>query len=274
MSLSNWILTKAKFWKDMPPPSRPWPSEVKWFEKYIKEFSEQGKKDLLILGATVEFRSVAHQYGMNVHLVDFSQEFVNIISEQPMKYGGPETVYIQNWLSMDLGKQFDLILGDWIPGVLQYNQYEVFFTHLVKHMKIGGLFIDRPGLRPNSDRIDLHKIRNGIIEHYEKYTDKCLLYTTICDYFYAFDADTEHNTGNLDGAKEAVASLYKDGLIKKQSDYEFLQRELEVEGANASVMIKEEFEKRWLEKYFTIQAIHYGDEHTAPWHPIYVLRKL
>ncbi len=75
MATANWQPTKAEFWKNLPAPARPWPSEVDWFEKYALDKKAQGKKDTLILGSTVEFRSMLHKNGMNVHVVDFSKIF-------------------------------------------------------------------------------------------------------------------------------------------------------------------------------------------------------
>lgn len=134
----NWQPTKVEFWQHLPAPARPWASEVEWFEKYAKEKKEQNKKDVLILGSTVEFRSMLHKHGMNVHIVDFSHKYYDILTQtQPerMKYTGAETFYEQNWVSMDLGKQFDLIFGDWVPGVLHTKEYDAFFTNIIKHLK-------------------------------------------------------------------------------------------------------------------------------------------
>ena len=111
MKKVNWQPTKAEYWHKLPAPARPWLSEVAWFEKYALEKKSQGKLDVLILGSTVEFRSMLHKYGMNVHVVDFSKEFYNILTEtqkDKLEYTGEEKFYEENWLTMDLEKEFDM----------------------------------------------------------------------------------------------------------------------------------------------------------------------
>ena len=267
MEQVNWVMAKAKFWKDMPAPGRPWPSEVEWFEKYIKEKKETGKTNVLILGATVEFRSLCHKYGMKVTLVDFSQEFVDIISQQPMAYKGPEKIHIQNWIEMDLGEQFDLVLGDWVPGVLNFKYYDQFWKNIIKHLKDDGLFIGREGLRPNRSILSLEE---AVKEHYAKYSKEGNLYQSIGDYMYGYQAGAD-NMGNMPAAKEEFERINGLGIVTKE-DYEFVKRATAVEGANASMMVQADFEK-YIQKYFSIMALHYGREHTAQWHPIYVLKK-
>ncbi|OGY46534.1 MAG: hypothetical protein A3A24_03785 [Candidatus Buchananbacteria bacterium RIFCSPLOWO2_01_FULL_46_12] len=92
----NWQPTKAEYWKNLPAPARPWPSEVKWFEKYALAQKAKGFKDVLILGSTVEFRSMLHKNKMNVSIVDFSRDFYRILSKQPMTHVGQEKFYEAN----------------------------------------------------------------------------------------------------------------------------------------------------------------------------------
>ena len=61
-----------------------------------------GRVDVLILGATVELRSMCHKHGVNAHIVDFSKKFYDILSEQSMEYRGKEIFYEQDWLLMNL----------------------------------------------------------------------------------------------------------------------------------------------------------------------------
>ncbi len=71
-------------------------------------------------------------------------------------------------------------------------------------------------------------------------------------------------------ARAEIERLNKLGLIKPV-DYEMIMRTTAIEGANASMMVQADFEK-YIKKFFNIVAVHYGREHTAPWHPIYVLK--
>lgn len=268
MVTDNWQPTKAEFWKNFPSPARPWPSEVAWFEKYVLDKKTEGKTDVLILGSTVEFRSMLHKNSTNVHVVDFSKKFYDILSEQPMQYKGKETFYEQDWRIMELGKKFDLIFGDWVPGVLDTKDYDAFFERILLHLKKDGLFIGREHLRPDRSVVDLEKAAK---EHYAKYADKYSFYETCAPYMYAYKADPVTAAWNLSEIKKAIEDIYKKGILT-EADHDFCVRALAVETHAASVMVAADFDVK-VKKYFEIVAKHFGTEPTAPWYPIYVLKK-
>ncbi|MDO8581657.1 MAG: class I SAM-dependent methyltransferase [bacterium] len=268
MEKANWQPTKAEYWKNLPAPARPWPSEVAWFEQYALDKKAQGKLDVLILGSTVEFRSMLHKNGMRVHVVDFSKKFYDILSEQPMAYKGEEIFYEQDWRTMDLGKQFDLIFGDWVPGVLHTDDYDAFFKCILAHLQPDGLFIGRECLRPTREIVNLEKV---IQEHYAKYAAKYSFYESSMQYVYAYRTDPVTAMSSIAAAKAAWEDVHEKGLLQKD-DYDVFVKALSVEKNEFSVMVQEDFD-RAVAKYFTIAAKHYGKEPSAPWYPIYVLKK-
>ena len=90
---------------------------------------------------------------------------------------------------------------------------------------------------------------------------------------YAYRTDPVTAMCDIAAAKSGLDEVGKSGLLRA-SNYEFFCRALAVEKPNSlSVMVQEDFERE-LEKYFAIQAKHYGDEPSAPWYPIYVLKNL
>jgi len=266
----NWQPTKAEYWKNLPSPARPWPSEVEWFEKYVLEKKEQGLIDVLVLGSTVEFRSMLHKNKMNVHVVDFSKEFYKILSKQPMKHKGEEVFYEENWLAMDLKKKFDLIFGDWVPGVLHTKDYDMFFKIIIIHLKDDGLFIGRECLRPTQEPVSFEKV---LKDHYQKYANKYSLYESSMQYIYGYRPDPQTSMWNIKLAQEGVDQAFKQGLFKNKDDYQFISKALAIEkDGSASIMVKEDFEN-WIKKYLEILAEHHVDEPSSNWYPIYVLKK-
>ncbi|MDO8626568.1 MAG: class I SAM-dependent methyltransferase [Candidatus Magasanikbacteria bacterium] len=267
MATANWQPTKAEFWKNLPSPARPWPSEVAWFEEYVLEKKALDPVDVLILGSTVEFRSMCHKNGVSVHVVDFSKKFYDILSEQPMEFTGPETFYEEDWRTMELGKQFDLIFGDWVPGVLHTKDYDVFFKNILRHLKDDGLFIGRECLRPNRSVVDLEPV---LKEHYAKHADKYSLYESSMQFIYGFRPDAE-NMWNITAAQEELERLYAKGVLRAD-DHDFFVRALAIEKFPASIMVQEDFDKE-VAQYFITLAKHHVAEPSSDWYPIYVLKK-
>src|SRR3989338_2394085 len=117
----TWAKAKAMDWKNYLPPTRPSTSELAVIEKYFVELINAHPKKifkLAILGCTVEYRSLAHKYGMSVTLLDVSELHCNILSKQPMTYTGPETFLSMDWRKMETKEQFDIILGDLVVNML------------------------------------------------------------------------------------------------------------------------------------------------------------
>ncbi|GEM_PF-5915987 len=267
----NWQPTKAEYWHYLPAPARPWPSEVVWFEKYTLVKKAEGKTDVLILGSTVEFRSMLHKNGMNVFIVDFSKNFYNTLTETQkdrLKYTGKETFYEQNWLTMNLGRKFDLIFGDWVPGVLHTKDYDAFFKKIIEHLKDDGLFIGRECLRPDRNQVNMEKV---VLKHNKEFSKKYSFYESSMQYVYAYRPDLKTSAWNIKEAKRALKQIFDKSLLDK-ANYEFMHRALSIEqDGSASVMVKEDFEK-YASKYLDIIIEHHVNEPSSAWYPIYVMK--
>jgi hypothetical protein len=269
MAVANWQSSKVEYWKNLPPPARPWPSEIAWFEKYTVDKKSKEQFDVLILGATVEFRSVCHKHGVNVHVVDFSKNFFDILSEQHMDFRGHETFYEQDWRNMDLGKKFDLILGDLVANVLHPNDYDLLFRRVLEHLKSEGLFINRYWARPDASHINLDAVAE---RHYQLYADRYPFYQTSMQYVYPYHAESLESIWNIAEAKAALDNIHSRGLLK-DADYDFFVKALAVEKNPGSTMVKEDFEAK-VKRLFNINAIHYGKDPGHEWFPIYICSKL
>lgn len=270
MSSPNWIMDKAKFWHKLPAPCRPWPSEVAWFEKYVLEKRSEGKKDVLVLGSTVEFRSMLHKNKMNVHVVDFSKDFYNILTKTQfgrLKYRGKEVVYEENWLTMNLGKKFDLMMGDWVPGVLHTKDYGAFYNKIIAHLKDDGLFIGRECVRPNNEKINLNSVLN---KHLKAYAGRYNLFESSSQYFYGYHM-TNEDMIIIKDSLDAIKAV-KDKKILADKGYKQLLGIFTIEKNPWSVKLKNEFEAD-ANKYLKILAEHHVPEPSSDWYPVYVMGK-
>ncbi len=168
---------------------------------------------------------------------------------------------------MELGKQFDLIFGDWVPGVLHTKDYDVFFKQIVKHLKKDGLFIARECLRPDRSEVDLEKV---LKKHNAEFAGKYSFYETSMQYVYACCPDPVTAMCSITASNKALEEVGIKGIMHR-SDYEFFIKAMAVEKNPLSVMVQEDFDKE-VKKYFTIVIKHFGKEPSAPWYPIYVLK--
>lgn len=171
---------------------------------------------------------------------------------------------------MELGKTFDLIFGDWVPGVLHTKEYDQFFNKILEHLKSDGLFIGRECLRKDRTDVDLEK---AIDTHYKKYSDKYSFYESSMQYVYGYRPDPATSMWNIEKSKKALEDAYNKGLFKKESDYKEMRDALAVEQEGSmSIMVKQDFEEE-VKKYFTIIEEHHVKEPSSDWYPIYVMKK-
>ncbi len=186
-----------------------------------------------------------------------------------MEYDGEEVFYEDNWLTMDLGKKFDLIFGDWVPGVLHTREYDTFYKQIQKHLKGDGYFIGRECLRPDRSQVDLEDI---LKEHYQKYSDRYSVYESSMHFIYGYRPNEEDMWG-MKIALDVLEEAKELGWFKKEKDYTEMKGALSIEQENsASIKVKEDFENQARE-YFDIVAEHHVEEPSSVWFPIYVMKK-
>jgi len=125
----------AQVWSRYKPPIRPSMEDIKIYESIMNQ-----KAKTLLLGATPEIRSLAHQYEHDLTAVDISE---------PMYYDLDSLVYPKgnsrficcDWVTMDLGEQFDLVIADGSINMLHPQQHQRFMENVAKHMTPNGLFV-------------------------------------------------------------------------------------------------------------------------------------
>ena len=181
---------------------------------------------------------------MNVHVADFSKNFYNILTEtqkDKLQYTGEEHFYEVNWLNMDLGEQFDLIFGDWVPGVLHTREYDMFYKQIQKHLKSDGFFVGRECLRPDRSEVNLQEVLN---KHYTAYADKYSVYESSMHFIYGFRTNEDDMWCMKEGL-EAIEEAHDKGWFKKEEDYIEMKDALSIEQEHsASMMVKADFEAK------------------------------
>jgi len=97
----------ALVWKKhVKPPSRPCPSQIKIWEKVLKEKIEEVKNPkVLILGVTPELRDLVNKYSLSTIVCDINPEMIKAMNKSIKYKNSKEKIIIRNWLEMDFIKE-------------------------------------------------------------------------------------------------------------------------------------------------------------------------
>jgi SAM-dependent methyltransferase len=226
-----------------------------------------GKVRVAILGSTAEFRSLCHRYKAEVTLVEFSRKHYQILSLQPMRYMGKETVREEDWRAMRTENKYDLVLGDLVLNVVAREDIAEILRNLAGSLAEGGYCLLRTWVRADDKRYD---IRTVVAQHRQKtprihFYTACVMPLHMCNYNFRTDsADYPAMRANLFAA-------YRAGLVKK-SEYQYCYDRWKFEGSAFSIPKKSAVE-RLKRRYFKIAATRYGTDCFRRWAPVYILRK-
>ncbi len=177
MASEDWNIRFANHWKNYPVPARPTSGELKIIEKYI---IERKPKNVLILGATPEYRLLCRKRNLKVVCVDYSRLNFEIISRDA-GIDQTETFVEQDWLKMDFYKGFDLILGDYVVNVLRKEDLAKFLDNLRKALRTGGGIFLKTHIAGDKPEINL-VLKN----YYSGFGDKNIYSATASDLMVYF----------------------------------------------------------------------------------------
>lgn len=265
-----WAEGKARDWKNYLPPARPSTSELAVIEKYLVDLVNSNPAkifNLAILGCTVEFRSLAHKYGMKVTLVDFSKLHYEILSKQPMMYTGPESFILADWRKMQTAEKFDIILGDLVVNMLNTEDRDLLLKNISNMLAPDGIFISRNWIRTKSNTPDFAATVKLVREKYPNVN----FYVSTAGYVYpAYINETEF--ADVERMKKDIDDAFKTGLISK-NEYKIWHDRLKYEIKGISAPTKE-FLDAQISKYFKIMDIKEGIEVFSDTFKIYFQKKL
>jgi cyclopropane fatty-acyl-phospholipid synthase-like methyltransferase len=250
----TWAKAKALDWENYLPPVRPSISELAVIEKYFVDqlrLNPQKKFELAILGCTVEFRSLAHKYGMGVTLIDVSKMHYEILSKQHMAYTGAEEFVALDWRNMHTKKKFDIILGDLVMNMLGTKNRDSMLKNVSEILVSDGIFISRNWIKPKSNLKDFA----AVVKYVRKKYPHVHFYTTTAGFVYpAYINNTEF--ADVRKLKSDLVDLKKKKLINV-SEYKYWRDRLKYEIKGVSVITLKYLGEQF-SKYFKIINIKEG----------------
>jgi len=129
-------------WREVKQPIRPSESELQFYESFVEKVSRRENPEMLILGATPEFRDMAIKHGMKPVCADLEQPIWEAMKHF-MKEQGEEEFLLCDWLKLPEDRKFDLVIGDGPLNMLPKEHGNAFFESLAKTIKDDGLSVQR-----------------------------------------------------------------------------------------------------------------------------------
>ena len=164
-----WDRSMAEQWKFYKPPIRPSEADLQIFRKYITEKIAEKGDDLkiLILGSTPELRSLVHTFNLPVWVCDYIEENYRELGTL-VPHKGKETYIHQDWITLDLSEQFDLIFAEASPNVVKQEDVPKVLGNAARHLKEDGVFLAKVWTR----RAEVVPMEDILKRYREKFPDQ------------------------------------------------------------------------------------------------------
>lgn len=205
----------AELWDKYPIPARPDSEEIEMERNAILNYGTNSSEvKLMILGSTIEYRSLCKQLSITPYVVDFAKENFDALTSYSKEKFDKEYFEENDWLQIQHENFFDIILGHRPFNVIRHDQVLVLFEKMFKSLKPGGLFFCRGNVRFSDDSDNLA----AIIEKWAFAPSRPYkLFSYIEVSLYAHCAD---ENGYLDypKARDTIKNFYEQGKIN-ESDY-------------------------------------------------------
>jgi hypothetical protein len=149
----------AELWDKFPIPARPDAEELALEEQEIALRMKQNPDlSLLILGSTIEYRSLAKRLGIVPHVVDFSAEnFASLTAYASERF--EEEKFVQSdWLEIPFQDKFQVILGHRPFNVIRHDQVETLFRKIHEALQEGGVCFCRGNVTFPEDQDTLDEL--------------------------------------------------------------------------------------------------------------------
>ncbi|MBU2542523.1 class I SAM-dependent methyltransferase [Patescibacteria group bacterium] len=206
----------AEVWDKFPIPARPCNKELEILEKEIRSLMDrQNNLNILILGSTIEYRSLSKKLGLNPVLVDFSKENFESLSHYSKEKFENETFEQNDWLKISDENKYDVILGHRPFNVIEAKGLGDFFLVMFKALKPGGVFFCRGNTKPGSyiSTLEESLAKWAFAENRE---NPLFSYLEVELYFYCADKD---GYVNYEKARNLIDTWYKAEKLNKK-DYD------------------------------------------------------
>lgn len=188
-------------WMHFLPPGRPGVEELDIVSRLIKKYAVSERPKVLILGVTPEYRDLFTSHGVDITIVDQSEEMLSVVSPF-RKYDSDEHTVIADWFDYlpTVKSQFDFIIADLVQGNISYELQPVFYELISQALNNKGYFIERVLTFRSSSSI------KNVLELYEKYEslpiNSITLNTMMSEVFFVSDL-------TFKSKKVEVAQIYQ-----------------------------------------------------------------
>ena len=238
----------AELWDKYPIPARPDAEELVIEEKDILG-SGKNVRDVaaMILGSTIEYRSLCKKLGITPDVVDFTrQNFDSLTSYATEKFDNERFVEA-DWLEVNYQNHFDYILGHRAFNVIRHDQVLTLFQKMYDSLKAGGVFFCRGNVKFPTGNAELAEIIDKwALTPNRPY--RLFSYLEVALYMHCADEE-----GYLDyrKARAVMKKFYEQGKITDE-DYKDIQPLISMAPGTKfrSFITKEELEKNMKEAGF------------------------
>lgn len=247
-------------WKRAVFPARPSPEEMVVYDSLMKEFAG---KQLLILGATPEFRDLGAKHHYSVTCADVNPDMLQGM-KQLMTHQNPTEALVQcNWLNMPFSEEFDVAFAEQSINIVPVAEFKTFLKNVHTALKPGGHLVMKIIVRAEQPEADV--LKNAPGQHAGYFMAK---------FIAAFGRYTDRVV-SVREAVEYVKNLYSNNKIPQQDHDAFMNAFAAIGAADLHIhLLQQEQMEALFEEFFTIKEIRYGDNREKHQEmPIYVLQK-
>jgi len=149
----------AELWDKFPLPAKPCPEELKIEEEEIRNRQKKGRGiELLILGTTNPYRSLAKKLGINPYVADFSKDNYDSLTAYSDEKFENEHFMLTDWLHIDDKNKYDVMLGHRCFNCIRPGLVKEFFIRMYNALKPGGVFFCRGNVLCPEDEDKLERL--------------------------------------------------------------------------------------------------------------------
>lgn len=257
----------AQMWDAFPVPARPSKEELAFLEK---ELQHNPHDRVLILGSTIEYRSLCKRLGIQPYVADFVRSHYDILTKYANETFEGEHFIETDWLDIDEENTYDVILGHRAINVLGKDVLPTFFEKMHKALKVGGTFYCKGNVFSGDENLNL----NQLVETWafaENRTHPLFSYIEVALYFHTADED---GYVIYPKARELTKKIYEDGKCNEE-DYQLIKLLVSMsdEARFRGLIYKKELANILEKLNFTTETWQVLDEEICSNMPILVLKK-
>lgn len=205
----------AQIWDKFPVPARPSKEELEFLEK---EISSVPNAEVLILGSTIEYRSMCKRLGIAPHVADFERSNYEILTSYAKEKFENERFLEVDWLDIEDENKYDVIIGHRAINVVGKEVLQRFFERMLKALKPGGIFYCKGNILYSDEKDQF----NELVDEWAFKKDReypLFSYLEVNLYFHTADKD---GYVIYPKAREVVDQLLKDKRCS-QEDYNLIK---------------------------------------------------